>query len=140
MDRFSEIVGKDRIIVKLHPRTGLDRFTRRGYTVLPKEYVPWELYAMNEFVQNNVYLSNSSTAAITSKLVFGITTPCINLYKLDLLEKSLYTRQKYFPETYKLQESLFNHEEKNFFTPTNYNELQDIVIYLERRNGKTRRV
>ena len=132
LDNVSKIVGKENIAVKLHPRTKKDRFTRRGYEVMRKESVPWEIYALNENVENKIFLSNSSTAALTTKTIFDLSTPTINLFKLDLLEKTLYTRQKEFPMIYKMQEKIFNKEKNVFFAPKDEKELIRIIKYLER--------
>ena len=130
LDRLADFVGKERIAVKLHPRTTRDRFTRRGYYVMPQENVPWEIYALNEDLENRVYLSNSSTAALTPHIIFGLTTPSINLFRLDLLERSLYTRQKAFPAVYKMQEELLNQNQPRFFAPASEEELKNVLFYL----------
>lgn len=133
LEQLAEIVGKENIVVKLHPRTTRDRFTRRGYHVMPQENVPWEIYVLNEDMGGHVYLSNASTASLTTHTVFGINTPAVNLFRLDLLEHTLYTRQKSFSTTYKSQEKLFNQDKPCFFTPRSLHELRSILQYLERR-------
>lgn len=132
LDMVANIVGKENIVIKLHPRTKNDRFTRRGYSVMPSENLPWEIYAMNESVEDKVFLSNASTAALTSKIIFDVSIHTINLFKMDLLEKTLYTRQKDFPEVYKMQETLFNHDKLCFFAPEDENGLTRIIKYIER--------
>lgn len=131
LDLVADMVGKENINVKLHPRTRNDRFTRRGYHVLPKTNLPWEIISMNEPIQDKIYLSNASTAALTTKTIFDISTSTINLFQLDLIEKSLYTRQKDFPSVYRMQEEYFNKVKPCFFTPRNEQELREIVKYLE---------
>lgn len=131
LNQVAEIIGKDNIAVKLHPRTVNDRFTRRGYYVMPNQNIPWEMYAINEELENHVYISNSSTAALTTRTIFGINTFTVNLFNLDLLEHTLYTRQKNFSGSYKLQEQLFNKDGICFFSPKNANELKVILKYLE---------
>ena len=131
LEQIAEIVGKNNILVKLHPRTQSDRFTRRGYTVMTQENVPWEVYALNESLENRVCLSNASTAALTLYTIFNMTVPCINLFKIDFLEKSLYTRQKNFLNVYNMQEKIFNKEKLLFFSPSNIDEVKKIISYLE---------
>ena len=130
LDQLAAFIGKDQIVVKLHPRTTKDRFSRRGYYVMPQENVPWEVYALNEDLERRVYLSNASTAALTPHIIFGLTTPSINLFRLDLLEHSLYTRQKAFPAVYKMQEELLNQNRPRFFAPANEEELKNVLLYL----------
>lgn len=134
LEMIANIVGKENIVVKLHPRTKNDRFTRRGYKVMPKESVPWEIYMLNEDFENKVFISNSSTTALTAKTIFDISVPIINLFKLDLLEETLYTRQNSFPAVYGMQEKIFNESRKCFFAPENEKELGRIINYLEREN------
>lgn len=128
----TNLVGKENIVVKLHPRTQNDRFTRRGYNVMPRESVPWEIYMLNENVENKIFISNSSTSALTAKTIFNVTVPTINLFRLDFLEETLYTRQKNFPKVYKMQEEIFNEKRKCFFAPKNEKELERIIRFLER--------
>lgn len=131
LDQFAKIVGKENILVKLHPRTISDRFSRRGYHVMKAENVPWEIYALNESIEDRVCISNASTAALTLYTIFSLKIPCINFFKMDFLEKSIYTRQKVFPQIYRIQEKLFNKDKPTFFSPSNFEELRKIITYLE---------
>ena len=47
LDEVAEIVGKENVFVKLHPRTSIDRFTPLGYAVLKGANYPWEVCALN---------------------------------------------------------------------------------------------
>ena len=131
LDQVAQIVGKKNILVKLHPRTQIDRFSRRGYDVMPQEAAPWEIYALNDSLEGVVCLSNASTSALTLYTIFNLKIPCINLFKLDFLEKSLYTRQKNFSKVYDLQEQIFNKDKITFFSPSSMSEFNQIITYLE---------
>lgn len=77
---IANIVGKDNFIVKRHPRSKWDEFDDSIHK-LNVEY-PWELLESEDFLQNKVLISYSSTACITGKLLFNSNTHVVYLYPL----------------------------------------------------------
>ena len=68
--KIAEIVGKDNIIVKLHPRNKTNRFNKVGIPTWANSEVPWEVIQMNENYSNKIFLSISSGTILMSKLFF----------------------------------------------------------------------
>lgn len=136
LDQIAQITGKEDIAVRLHPRATMNRFSRRGYHVMPEDNMPWEIVTLNEELDKRIFVSNISTAALTAHTVFGINIPTINLFRMDPVERSLYTRQKSFSESYKLQEKVLNEHTKCFFAPKNIREAKEIIRYLEKEKYK----
>lgn len=66
-----EIVGKENLIIKLHPRNRVDRFSEQGIKVWESTGIPWEIYQMNEDYSNKIFMTISSGSILASKLYFN---------------------------------------------------------------------
>ena len=64
LEDIAKIVGKDKIVVKLHPRTVVDRFTLNGFSVMSDVIFPWELYGINNINSSIILLAYSSGALL----------------------------------------------------------------------------
>ena len=72
---LAEMIGKDNVIVKLHPRTQVNRFEQYGITTADKlgmrQGVPWEVIVMNmETNANCVFVTVNSGAVINYSFLF----------------------------------------------------------------------
>ena len=70
LNSIAEIVGKDKIIIKLHPRSCKDRFTPLGYCVMKKITCPWEVVAINNARVEKLTLLAVSSGALLNYLLF----------------------------------------------------------------------
>lgn len=61
---ISSIVGKEKLKIKLHPRSKTDRFSRLGYDVMTTAQYPWEVYALNNANKRITLIAYSSGALI----------------------------------------------------------------------------
>ena len=68
---IAEIVGKENLMVKLHPRNKVDRFKEYGITTNKTIGIPWEVIQMNNDFSNKVFLTISSGSVLASKLYFN---------------------------------------------------------------------
>lgn len=66
-----KVVGKENIIIKLHPRNKIDRFSKLNIDVWKDNNIPWEIYQMNEDYNNKIFMSISSGSMLASKLYFN---------------------------------------------------------------------
>lgn len=66
-----ETVGKENIIIKLHPRNCEDRFSRLGITTNKTIGIPWEVIQLNYDFKNSVFLTISSASVLSSRLMFN---------------------------------------------------------------------
>lgn len=60
--KISNIVGKDNLIVKKHPRDDRDVFDKHGIAVLDSIGIPWEIFQMSSYFQNKILLTVDSGA------------------------------------------------------------------------------
>ena len=124
-------VGKNNIIVKMHPRNNINRFSKEGYKIINNSKIPWEMTIMNSDLEDKVFITVSSTSAFTAGLVFDKPFKTINLFDLMLLGKNVHVRNPKFPEFYKKLLDLYNKDELQVFHPTTMNELKEQLVYLE---------
>lgn len=92
---IADIVGKDKMMVKLHPRDKTNRFENEGIKTNITVGVPWEALALNMHNTNKTLITFSSGSVISCKFLCNDNSKTILLYKL-------------FPDTYikKTQEEL----------------------------------
>lgn len=112
--KIAEIVGKDNLIIKLHPRTQNNRFSQYNIATNSKQGIPWEIIAMNmQDNDNRTFITISSGSVINYRLLFEKKYRNILLYKclendfsidksvLQFFEKfaEMYPGNIYIPET-----------------------------------------
>ena len=103
--KIAELVGKDNLIVKLHPRTKNNRFSQYNIATNSKQGILWEIIAMN--MQDNddrTFLTISSGSVINYRLLFEKSYRTIMLYKCFedefLIEKSVLEFYEKFSRMY----------------------------------------
>lgn len=132
LDKFSEIVGKDNIIVKIHPRNSQDKYSIRGYKIMTQDIKLWEMCCFNQEVIGKVFLSEFSTASMTANTIFQTPIVSVNFFKLLLQPKKNFLFSKQGFESF--YESYCNYENKEkmvVFTPENMDELTSVAYYLK---------
>lgn len=90
-----QFFGKDRVVVKLHPRTRDDRFAEMGIKTYQKTSVPWELIALNGGLEGTVLVCMGSGAIMYPKLYWNIDQISIGLlnckdYYFSYLDEKYY--------------------------------------------------
>ncbi len=80
-DEIINIVGKDNVIIKLHPRTIEDRFTKKGIKTLGNDGIPWEALACVGDFSDKVFITISSGSIPTYKTLFGNKINAFMLFK-----------------------------------------------------------
>lgn len=128
---IAKAVGKENLIVKMHPRNNINRFSKEGYKIVENSKIPWEMTVMNSDLSDKVFITVSSTSAFTAGLVFDKPFRTINLFDLMLLGKNVHVRNPKFREFYDKLLELYNKDELQVFHPTTMNELKEELIYLE---------
>lgn len=127
IDKIIEKVGKDNVIVKLHPRTNTDRFSKKGVKTLGSDGIPWEALALTHDFSDKVFISISSGSLTTHKLLLGNNMKGYLLFKLFDLE---YIKQ-FNPKYYKFWDKIAskNTEKRGIFIPKTedefYNKLKE---------------
>ena len=134
LDRISEIVGKENIIVKRHPRCKIDRFSPRGYKVVENSGYPWEVTLMSNDLSDKVLLTISSTASITAPLVLNKQIDIIQLFMMKPYGAAgPHIGEKNYRAFHKKLCQYLNRQTKQFFVPSSLGNLEEILTYLENR-------
>ena len=105
LESFAKIVGKDNIMVKIHPRNAVNRFEDLGYKTNKDTFIPWELIILNQDISSKVLLTISSTSILNPIRLFGINVRAYSLYKCvdnipNVLSNGLWEAIEYAYEQY----------------------------------------
>lgn len=80
VNQIAERVGKDNIMVKIHPRNPVNRFAEQGYKTNVDTGIPWELICMNmPNIEQKVLLTISSNSILNPIMIFGIPVKAYSL-------------------------------------------------------------
>lgn len=130
LDFIASVVGKENILVKLHPAEPIDRFTRRGYKVEKATPFPWESQVLCNVTSRKAAISFNSTACISAKMVFDLDLFCIFMCKLPVIGAGaigrIYPNWKQF-----LQKALALYKEDEImFAPKSLDELKENLLFI----------
>lgn len=127
---IADVIGKENLIIKLHPRNQINRFGAMGYKTNKTEGIPWELIVMNmNETEKKVFITFSSGAVLNYKFLIGNNNcKSVLLYDCDgvdyydvkeelkqwfRLYKKNYGNQLFIPKTvYELKSYLKSEVEK----------------------------
>ncbi len=114
-------IGRNNCSLKRHPRSKSKKLESLNIDIL-QTVAPWEIFCMNQNMENLILVALSSTALLTPKVIFGQEPRVILLYKLlehktgyhsEILEKHIFNVKKtykssgfYIPETIEELESI----------------------------------
>lgn len=117
------------IVVKLHPRTNKNMYQNLCKVIdMP---IPYEIITLNSKISNKVLISIYSTACLNPKIIFDEEPYVILLFKLvDLSLLTPHLSRNSFDLAYKVKDSYIN--SNRLFIPETVEELQEILIYLEK--------
>ena len=100
--KISEIVGKDNLLIKLHPRNSVDRFEKYGIKTIKAIEVPWEVIQLNNDFSNTVLLTITSGSVLSSRIFFDDNTKIYMLFNCTT-PKSFLATAEYFKYLEKLR-------------------------------------
>lgn len=80
--KIAEKVGKENLIVKLHPRRPIDRFSKYGIKVSKSVGIPWEALLMKYDFSDKVIMTISSSVAFSSRLYFNLSLKTFMLFRV----------------------------------------------------------
>lgn len=126
---LAEMVGKENMIVKLHPRNRMDRFTPYGFKVMEHSDIPWEMVLLTGDIREKILFTVSSNASITSKLIFHKNMNTVLLYRM-FMGKTWLMANKSFESYHKKAVAKFNEERKCVYTPHSMEEVKEILNYI----------
>lgn len=82
VQRIAELVGKENLLVKVHPRDDVERFTDVGLKVDARSSVPWEVIQLSHDFSGHIFLSACSSSVITISAITERPPEIYFLYKL----------------------------------------------------------
>lgn len=122
--QISKQVGKDNLLVKRHPRNRVNRFEAAGIKTNQVAGIPFEVICMNmPDMVNKTFLSISSTAALTPKLILNAHPKTILLYKA--IDFPIRTLSSQFTEYIRRFKTL--DESMQLYTPNSLEDLQTLI-------------
>lgn len=87
VEHLANKYGKDNIMIKIHPRNPINRFEKLGYKTNSDTFVPWELIALNENIEEKVLVTISSSSLINTYLILGKNANYTFLFKCINVDK-----------------------------------------------------
>lgn len=92
VNRISEIIGKENMFIKIHPRNPENRFEKLGYKTNKDTIIPWEIIAMNNDFSETILMTIASGSSITSYFVSDRKAKkSVLLYDIDEIDKTVLT-------------------------------------------------
>ena len=133
LDSIGDIVGKENITVKVHPRAerGEQFYMLHGYSIFAENTVPWEMFVLSAEMQNKVLISVSSNTLINPYIVFNKSVSAVFLWKVMKLSQRAHVRNPAYRSFFGKTMNLLNANEKKMFCPNTIHQLFAIIDYLE---------
>lgn len=79
IEKLADIVGKENLLIKIHPRNPENRFAKMGYKTNVNTAIPWEIIAMNIDLTDKKIIAVASTSIINPIQVLGIDVQAYSL-------------------------------------------------------------
>lgn len=128
--QVAEIVGKENIAVKCHPRNTCDRFAPHGYHSIENSIVPWEIQLLSNDLTGKVLISVSSTSIMSPFFIFGARMHIISLERMFVGDNPLHADKPFTTYFNKFIESA-NEKDTIVHLPRNVVELKETLRYIK---------
>ncbi len=99
INSLSELVGKENITVKIHPRNKTNRFKELGYKTNSNLTVPWEVIALNLDLSEKVLLTISSSSIVNPISMFNCEAKAFSV--INCVDELPYTLKTEYGATVK---------------------------------------
>lgn len=81
VEQLATRVGKENMMVKIHPRNPVNRFAEKGYKTNVDTSIPWEVILMNlDDIQDMVLVTVASSTILNPIMIFGKRVRAYSLY------------------------------------------------------------
>lgn len=81
VEQLAQRVGKENVMVKIHPRNPVNRFAEKGYKTNVDTSIPWEVILLNlEDVSDMVFVTVASSTILNPIMIFGKRIRAYSLY------------------------------------------------------------
>ncbi len=128
--QLADVVGKDNVIAKCHPRDDFDRFAADGYKTVERSVVPWEIQLLSNDLTDKVLISISSTSILSPYIIFDSDMHVISLEKMFMGENPVHSDRGFRTFFNKLINKVNGGKEVRFHTPGSVEELKEVVRYI----------
>lgn len=81
VQKIADIVGKENLIVKTHPRDVRNAFKQSGISVYEHSEIPWEAIQLNNDFSSKILLTVNSGSVIGANMMIEDKAPAFFLYK-----------------------------------------------------------
>lgn len=99
--RVAELVGKDNLIVKVHPRDDINRYKEKGLKIDSNSSIPWEVIQINQDFSRKILITTLSSSLLNFNPVLEQTSKVYYGYKLcNISENELATHYRFVLEGY----------------------------------------
>lgn len=81
--QLADILGKENLLVKVHPRDKRTIYAENGLHVMENSYIPWEIFQLNGDFSAHVFITLSSSSILNACAMLGdniesyILYPCV---------------------------------------------------------------
>ncbi len=123
---IAEIVGKENVFVKTHPRNPTNRFESIGYSTNKNTTIPWEVIFINRDFSKSIFVTMASNAAMNPFFLFGKRTPAFLLFKCSKTPEAMY------PSIVEFDNRLCSKYPDVFYIPSSYDEMKQQISNVYR--------
>ncbi len=126
LNAIADVIGKENIIVRLHPRNAVNRFKALGYKTNIDNTIPWEILSGQIDIEKKVLITIYSQSVFTPEQIYGKKGKAIFLAKLDLsLEEEMKPLVDFEYHQY------LSKDPSRYYVPTTMKELMEILHMLK---------
>lgn len=126
LEEIAKVVGKENIIVKIHPRNPTNRFSEHGFITNLNTSIPWEVILINGDFSDSLFVTMASNAAMNPYFLFGKSTPVFLLFKCSKTPDAMYKNIIEFDE------ELCSKHPEVFYIPESYDDMLYRLRSLEK--------
>ena len=128
VETIADIVGKNNIMIKRHPRNTDNVFAKLGYRVNMNTTIPWEVIIMNNpTLTEKILVTICSGAAATPYTMFGMQTNSVIL--LNLIKNRDKISYKFYDIYFDYMDCVvFKKNPEVFYMPQTLDELKEYFI------------
>lgn len=81
VEQIAHKVGKENMMVKIHPRNPVNRFAKIGIKTNRDISIPWEVIIMNTDFSDKILITVSSSSILNPRLIFGQYVKAYSIYE-----------------------------------------------------------
>lgn len=82
IEKIASKIGKENIMIKIHPRNPVNRFEKLGYKTNKNTAIPWEVILMNNDFSDKILLTVASSSVMSPAFLFGQKIETYVMYEL----------------------------------------------------------